>query len=256
MRRRAVADSCLFLRSRRQVYLYPELTFISFTIIDYFDPTRTVPASPPLTLDSTAVSLPSKENKASHAIEFHKPISYLKRTFHDMNFPNQDEDYSPNRNRPAKRQRTRFYNDPDATTCQLFSPITTSRPLASAAIKTNTDLNGICERGSSKEPVPNAHLASCYPTPSTSRSFPFVDLGLSFHRRLPKNLVPLQIRQVCLTRMEGRKLMISTATILDIRPLTQIRMPSSRPGTESRTRLHFAATDPTKIIALPEILFV
>ncbi|KAF9067998.1 hypothetical protein BDP27DRAFT_1327790 [Rhodocollybia butyracea] len=157
-----------------------------FVLDDYFDPTRTIPASPPLTPDSTAEPLPSKQNK--------NPISHLKRTFLDMNSSNQDEDYSPKRSRPTKRQRTRFYRDPDPdATCQLSSPSPASRPVASSAIKTNTDLNRICERSASKEPAPKAHLTSCYSFPSTSRSFPFVHLGLPFPSRILKNSVPLQI---------------------------------------------------------------
>lgn len=181
---------------------------------EYFNSNQIgLPSSPNLHHSSSWTDA-SSSHSASTTLEPSEPVLPLKRRFHDMNSPNQENDYSPARTRPKKRQRilhTSDVNDPDNDFAELPTvSIRNLRPLANSVSKNHflPSQDPIRKRDASQHSTSSDLSCSSLPSraglsfPSvTIQSFPRIDLrrtlSLNHHGALkPKIPTPLLIRWV------------------------------------------------------------
>ncbi|KAJ3815055.1 hypothetical protein F5876DRAFT_72433 [Lentinula aff. lateritia] len=188
-----------------------------FVLDDYFNSNQIgLPSTSNLHRSSSWTDA-SPSHSASTTPEPSDPVLPLKRRFHDMNSPNQENDYSPARTRPKKRQRiqhTADVNDLDNDFAEFsMVSIRNLKPLANSVSKNHfspsQDLirkrNASQHSTSSDLSCSSLSSRACLSFPSVAiQSFPRIDLrrtlSLNHYGPLkPKILTPLLIRP-------GRKL--------------------------------------------------
>ncbi|KAJ3907816.1 hypothetical protein F5879DRAFT_939855 [Lentinula edodes] len=188
-----------------------------FVLDDYFNSNQIGRPSTSNLHHSSSWTDASSSHSASTTSEPSEPVLPLKRRFHDMNSPSQENDYSPARTRPKKRQRilhTSDVNDPDNHFAEFPTVLIRNlKPFDNSVSKNHflPSQDPIHKRDASQHSVSSDLSCSslpsraCLSSPSvTIQSFPRIDLRrtLSLNRDSPlklKILTPLLIRP-------GRKL--------------------------------------------------
>ncbi|KAJ4489490.1 hypothetical protein C8J55DRAFT_301285 [Lentinula edodes] len=182
-----------------------------FVLDDYFNSNQIGLPSTSNLHHSSSWTDASSNHSASTTPEPSEPVPIpFKRRFHDMNSPSQENDYSPARTRPKKRQRihTSDVNDPDNDFTEFPVSIRNLKPLAESVSKNHflPSQDPLCKRDASQQSASSDLSCSSLPSraclslPSvTIQSFPRIDLrrtlSLNHHSPLKlKNLTPLRIR--------------------------------------------------------------
>lgn len=212
----------------------------------------------------------SSSHSASTTSEPSEPVLPLKRRFHDMNSPSQENDYSPARTRPKKRQRilhTSDVNDPDNHFAEFPTVLIRNlKPFDNSVSKNHflpsQSQDPIHKRDASQHSASSDLSCSslpsraCLSSPSvTIQSFPRIDLRrtLSLNRDSPlklKILTPLLIRWVC-SVCNGQSLirhLVGLEENWQLIVTTQVQAPSLRFGTKLRKKVfeesHLGQTRP------------
>ncbi|KAJ3736996.1 hypothetical protein DFJ43DRAFT_392023 [Lentinula guzmanii] len=156
---------------------------------------------------------PSSPSASATRSELHESFRPLKRQFHEMHSPTNQDDigYSPARIRPAKRQRMRSssVNDLRRSFVRPSVKIVTAKPFAaspsqtsSISIQDQTQKRNSCqESANSNSSTLNSPSRTCLPFPTIPfESFPRFDLRHALSLNQPplrqKNHTPLRIRFV------------------------------------------------------------